>query len=175
MEITLRQLTLQDERSLNHLIQDVESTLPDEKFWLPITKESREHFFDDEWTYFLGAFAEGELVGAAALFFNENEWGESREVLGLESSSIAEFGRAMVRSDFRGKGVMNIISKELLLEAKEKQVEWLLATVHPNNTPSQKTVKAMGMRKSGFCVKEGDYERDIFSCRISSSAENRQL
>ena len=162
MNLSLRHLTEADEHALDLLIQDVEASLLDEKFWLPISETSKAHFFDDEWTYFLGAFAEEELVGAAALFFNENEWGESRQTVGVESTSIAEFGRAMVRSNFRGKGIMNIIANELMQVAKEKPVDYMLATVHPNNVPSQKTVKKMGMEKAGFCVKNGCFERDIF-------------
>ena len=96
------------------------------------------------------------------MFFNENEWGESRQTVGVESTSIAEFGRAMVRSNFRGKGIMNLIATELVKVAKEIPVDYLLATVHPNNAPSQKTVKMMGMGKAGFCVKNGGFERDIF-------------
>ena len=162
MDLTLRQLTEADKNELDLLIQDVEASLPDEKFWLPISKTSKEHFFDNEWTYLLGAFTNGEPVGAAALFFNENEWGESRRTIGIQSTSIAEFGRAMVRSDFRGRGIMNLIATELVKVAKEIPVDYLLATVHPNNVPSQKTVKMMGMEKAGFCVKNGGFERDIF-------------
>ena len=162
MHITLRHLTKSGQHALDLLIQDVEATLPDEKFWLPISETSKAHFFDDEWTYFLGAFVKEELVGAAAMFFNENEWGESRQTIGIESSSIVEFGRAMVRSDFRGKGIMNLIASELLKVAEQKSVDYLLATVHPNNIPSQKTVTRMGMHKAGFCIKNGGFERDIF-------------
>ena len=162
MQIILKHLSKAEEHSLNLLIQDVEATLPDEKFWLPITETSKAHFFDDEWTHFLGAFVHDELVGAAALFFDENEWGASREKLGIQSTSIAEFGRAMIRSDFRGKGIMNMIAAELVRVAKERPVDYLLATVHPNNIPSQKTVTRMGMHKAGFCVKNGGFERDIF-------------
>ena len=166
MDLTLRNLTKSDEHALDLLIQDVEASLLDEKFWLPISETSKAHFFDNEWTYFLGAFAEEELVGAAALFFNENEWGESKQTIGIESTSIAEFGRAMVRSDFRGKGIMNMIANELVQVAKEKPVDCLLATVHPDNIPSQRTVKTMGMEKAGFCVKDGCFERDIFLCEL---------
>ena len=162
MQIVLKHLSKAEEHPLNLLIQDVEATLPDEKFWLPITETSKAHFFDDEWTYFLGAFVYDELVGAAALFFDENEWGESREKLGIQSTSIAEFGRAMIRSDFRSKGIMSMIAAELVRVAKGRPVDYLLATVHPNNVPSQKTVTRMGMQKADFYVKNGGFERDIF-------------
>ena len=162
MNLSLRHLTEEDEHALGLLIQDVEASLPDEKFWLPMSETSKAHFFDDDWTYFLGAFEDDQLVGAAALFFTENEWGESRQTIGIESTSIAEFGRAMVRSDFRGKGIMNMIANELVQVAKEKPVDYMLATVHPDNIPSRRAVKKMGMEKAGFCVKDGCFERDIF-------------
>ena len=71
MNITIRKLQVHDKQQLNALLQDVENHLPQPEFWLPVQQEAYNHFFDDAWTYFAGAFDGNKLIGAAALFFNK--------------------------------------------------------------------------------------------------------
>ena len=157
----LRKLEISDKDKLEKLIQTTEENLENEFFWLPITIESREHFFDNEWTYFLGMFDKDNLIAAVGLFFNKNEYGESEKILKLENYKIAEIGRAMVTPEYRHNGLMNKITKELITYAKKQGIQYLIATVHPQNIPSQKTAAALGMKKREHCVKHGKYERDI--------------
>ena len=159
-EIKVRQLTIEDKPALEKLIKDVEDTVSNKAFWLPISEESENHFFDVSWTVFLGAFLGGELLGALGLFFDENEYGESRDALNLEGN-IAEYGRAMVLSEYRNKGIMNIISKEMNHYVCGYNLEYLVATVHPDNEPSQKFLKKDGFIKKGHIVKMNKYPRDI--------------
>ena len=64
----LRKLELRDKNQLEQLIEKISINLENEFFWLPITDESREHFFDDKWTYFLGMFEKEKLIAAVGLF-----------------------------------------------------------------------------------------------------------
>ena len=157
-----RRLEISDAGRLDKLIDDTFSNLIDDKFFLPISQDVRDLFFDDEQTYFLGAFSSDNLVGAAALLFSEKVWGESRDKIGLNSSSVVEFGLAMVDPSLRGHGIMNTLSAKLLEIALTSDSDYLIATVHPDNAPSQKVIKSLGMKKEGFCIKPGGYERDIF-------------
>lgn len=157
-----RKLEISDADKLDKLIDDTFSNLANEKFFLPISQDVRDLLFDDEQTYFLGAFSSDNLVGAAALLFSEKVWGESRDKIGLDSSSVVEFGLAMVDPSSRGHGIMNTLSSKLLEIALTSDADYLIATVHPDNTPSQKVIKSLGMKKEGFCIKPGGYERDIY-------------
>lgn len=164
----IRKLEKSDESQLEKLIRDVENNLTDETFWLPITEKSRSHFFDEEWTYFLGAFCEDKLIGAVGLFLNENEYGESCEVLKISNKSIAEYGRAMVSPDYRNNGVMTKLSFDLLNYAKGLKIKNIIATVHPDNIASQSVVKKVGFEKKGFVLKYGKYARDIYLLEVSN-------
>lgn len=157
-----RKLEKSDSQKLEDLIKNVENNLDDETFWLPITTKSRENYFNNNWTYFLGAFENDELIGAAALFFNENEFGESCKTLGISFDNIAEYGRAMVRFDQRNKGIMKQILGRLLEEAKKIGIKKVIATVHPNNIPSQKVLINFGFDNKFKVVKNNKYERYIF-------------
>lgn len=158
----IREINLSDEKQLDSLIEEVESNLENRLFWLPISDTSRSHFFDATWTHFVGAFDHDTLVAAVGLFFNENEYGENIEALHLTNDKCAEIGRAMVKVDYRHQGLMQILTEKLMEYAKECGVEKLVATVHPDNIPSQRTFFKLGFEKQGYIVKKNDYERDIF-------------
>lgn len=149
-------------RKLEDLIKNVEDNLEDKTFWLPITDKSREHFFEESWTYFLGAFDGDELIGAAGLFFNEHEFGESCKALGIKNDNIAQYGRAMIRSDYRNKGIMKQILGNLLEHAKKIGIKKIVATVHPKNIPSQKVLTNFKFDNKLKVVKNNRYERYIF-------------
>lgn len=149
-----------DRRALDTLVAEIEKTNNNKLFWLPISDESRDHFLDSDWTIFMGAFRQDKLIGALGLFLNENEYGESRDAIGLEGK-IAEYGRAMVHPDYRGYGLINHLAEGLLPIAKEKGIESLIATVHPENIPSSSFLIRMGFEKCGHIMKNNVYPRDI--------------
>lgn len=158
----IRKLEKSDSQKLEDLIKNVEDNLEDETFWLPITDKSREHFFEESWTYFLGAFEGDELIGAAALFFNEHAFGENCKALGIKNDKIAQYGRAMMRLDYRNKGIMKQILGNLLEHAKKIGIKKIVATVHPNNIPSQKVLTNFKFENKLKVVKNNRYERYIF-------------
>lgn len=158
----IRKLDKSDSQKLEALIKNVEDNLEDKTFWLPITDKSREHFFEESWTYFLGAFDGDELIGAAGLFFNEHEFGESCKALGIKNDNIAQYGRAMIRSDYRNKGIMKQILGNLLEHAKKIGIKKIVATVHPKNIPSQKVLTNFKFDNKLKVVKNNRYERYIF-------------
>lgn len=166
MNVTIRKLQVHDKQQLDALLKDVEGHLAQPEFWLPVQQEAYDHFFDSAWTYFAGVFDDGKLIGAAALFFNEFEWGQSKKLLNLTTNSIAEFGRAMVQHNFRGKGVMGALSAHLLECARSLNIEYMVATVHPNNIASQKVLQKMGLEKQAECVKECGYARSVYAMKL---------
>ena len=158
----VRPLLKSDDAQLSILIATIENSLSDYTFWLPISDASRNHFFDSEWTHFFGAFDGGKLIAAVGLFLNENEYGESRKTVHLENKRVAEIGRAMCAPDFRRKGILNELTEEAIRQAKELDLEVLIATAHPKNVPSQSLLCHFGFAKEGYVIKSKFYERDIF-------------
>ncbi|SFT31972.1 Protein N-acetyltransferase, RimJ/RimL family [Lachnospiraceae bacterium XBD2001] len=167
-KVQIRKLEVTDKESLEKLIGEIELTLQREgnkPYWLPISDISREHFLDDNWTIFMGAFLKQDqgperLIGAMGLFLNANEYGKSCEIIGLKGS-VAEFGRAMVHPEYRNKEVIGRLAYELLPVAKEEKIKYLLATVHPDNKPSWNFVSRIGFVKKGEKNMDTVYPRDI--------------
>lgn len=158
----VRKLEKRDKEQLENLIDEITNNLENEYFWLTINDESRSHFFDESWTYFLGMFDGDKLIATAGLFLNENEYLESQSLLKLEKYKVAEIGRAMVSPEYRGRGMMKIITEELVSEAEHRGIEYLLATAHPSNMPSIKSLESIGMKKEAYFVKNEFFERNIY-------------
>ncbi|MCR5273103.1 MAG: GNAT family N-acetyltransferase [Lachnospiraceae bacterium] len=165
-DLVIRKLDMTDEPSLERLIDVVESNLNDRRLWLPISNASKEHFFDETWTVFYGAFDKDELIGTVGLFLNENEYGESQKEIHFEKYKIAEIGRIMCHPDYRRKGITSKIMKEMMDYATQFELDALLATAHPQNTASQKLLAKYGFKKEGHIIKSCDYERDILIRRM---------
>ncbi len=164
----IKKLTKADRPALFSLIDVIESRLENKAFWLPLNDVAKLHFFDDEWTEFYGMFEDDHLVGAAALFYNEFEFGESLRHLGRRIENVAEIGRAMVHPDHRGKNILFHINLKLLEVAKSKNVKNIVATIHPDNIPSQKSFAKLGLKKECTYTKENGYVRDILLLTIDS-------
>ena len=160
--MNIRKLSIQDRPQLEKLIFAIETSLPNKDFWLPINDTARKHFFDGEWTEFIGVFDSEVLVGAAALFYNEHEYGESASHLCLDGKRIAEIGRAMVHPDYRGQNLLYRLNLRLLEIAREKSIDVILATIHPENMPSKKSFEKLGFKKEKTYLKGGRYLRDIY-------------
>lgn len=162
----IRKITESDREALWGLISDIESTLVSEEFWLPIKETSSSHYFDDSWTEFYGAFDGDRLAGASALFYNSFEFGESLGQLGRSSEGVAEVGRSMVHPDYRGHNLLVKINTELMSVAREKGLSFLLATVHPDNAPSQASFRRLGFTKVRTYMKSDGFVRDIYTYEL---------
>lgn len=160
--MTFRRLTKEDEAQLEELIAVVEEALPQKIWWIPIHKGERERFFREESVCFLGAFDGERLAGTCGLFFDEEEYGDVAKELGITEGSIAELGRCMVHPDYRGQHLMAQLNERLIAIAKEMGLSHLEATVHPDNTPSNRSFQKIGMTKKCTFIRSGSYPRNVY-------------
>jgi RimJ/RimL family protein N-acetyltransferase len=165
--LQFRQLSIDDKAELEELITLTESTIKHSDWWLPISDISRQHFFDEEWTCFYGGFLNEKLISASALFFNENEFGESRDKLGIGTCKIAEIGRCMVNPENQGNNLMFKINSILYSIAKEKEIQYLIATAHPDNLSSCKSLEKLGFVRKNTILKNSKYLRNIYLAEVN--------
>lgn len=177
-----RILDEKDRSQLEELVNIIEANLPDKKWWLPISEESRRDFFNKEKTYFIGAFDGEKLAAACGLFLDENEYYEEIEAIkkacGEETFSItasdsyrvitdvAEIGRCMVKPEYRGQGLMYRINMKLVELAKEMGMEYIVATAHPDNLPSNGSFIKMNMENKCTKMLWGGYLRNVYMMKL---------
>ena len=163
----IRKLTQKDSAAVFELINIIEANLPDKKWWLPIKAEERQNFFNDDYTIFYGAFEGGRLVGASALFLDETEFQDTIAQIKMEGKArVGEIGRCMTLPECRGKNCMYKINLELAKLAQKLKLDYLFATAHPDNKPSNKTLQKLGMQNVGFVVKYEIYPRNILLAKV---------
>ena len=163
--MNIRVLDKNDKAALEQLIFTIENALPVAEWWIPIDDIERSHFFDADWTCFLGAFNDdNELVAASALFFNEHEFAEEAEKLGLDirSTNVAEVGRCMVHPDFRGHNLMCELNKRLCSIARNRGIDTILAVAHPDNIASNSSFRRLGAELKATATVFGSYLRNIY-------------
>ena len=163
--MNIRVLDKNDKAALEQLIFTIENALPVPEWWIPIDDIERSHFFDADWTCFLGAFNDdNELVAASALFFNEHEFAEEAEKLGLDihSTNVAEVGRCMVHPDFRGHNLMCELNKRLCSIARNRGIDTILAVAHPDNVASNSSFRRLGAELKATATVFGSYQRNMY-------------
>lgn len=159
--MVIRKLNRNDRPQFDGLIDIIESSITNSDLWMPIKEEAGSHFFDPSWTLLYGCFEDDRLIGSSALFLNEFEYGESVLAIGDCYPPIGEIGRCMVVPEHRNKGLMLKMNKQLVKEAKKMGLKTLVATAHPENYASNKTLENLGMHVVRCIRKEGKYLRNV--------------
>ena len=159
--IEYRKITIEEKKSLVNLIDKVLQNLERKEFFIPFTTEEIDMMFDDSKVIVYGAYDNNKLVGTAQLYLSENYVEEIKQILSLDSNSVAELGGALVLEEYRNKGIMKELSKRLIEEAKNRSIEYIVITVHPENIASNKAFSYTGA-KVKQTVNLGEYLRNIY-------------
>ena len=161
--IEYRKITIEEKESLVNLIDKVLQNLERKEFFIPFTTEEIDMMFDDSKVIVYGAYDNNKLVGTAQLYLSENYVEEIKQILSLDdSNSVAELGGALVLEEYRNKGIMKELSKRLIEEAKNKSIEYIVITVHPENIASNKAFSYTGA-KVKQTVNLGEYLSRVIS------------
>lgn len=159
--IEYRKITIEEKESLINLIDKVLQNLERKEFFIPFTTEEIDMMFDDSKVITYCAYDNNKLVGTAQLYLSENYVEEIKRMLSLDSNSVAELGGALVLKEYRNKGIMKELSKRLIEEAKNRNIEYIVITVHPENIASNKAFSYTGAKIKQI-VNFGGYLRNIY-------------
>ncbi len=138
--IEYRKIDITEKDNLKKLIDIVLNGLERKEFFIPFTEEEINMMFDSSIAITYGAYDNNKLVGTAQLYLNENYVNEIKEILELKNNKIAELGGALVLKEYRNKGIIKNLLSILIKEAENKNYDYLVATVHPENIASNKAV-----------------------------------
>lgn len=144
--MTIRELTPSDREAFFNLTHAVVDALENKDFLIPMTEEEANATFrNDSEDVVLGAFLNDTLVATLGLFHDIRDYAEE---LPDEYRSLngAEIGEAMVRPDLRRNGLMNNLFETLQSYIQASDLDFLLATAHPDNISNHL------IQKSGFTL-----------------------
>ncbi len=126
---------------------------------------------DDGWLtpqhdVLFGKFDGDKLIGVSGLLLDSSFYGELQEALGLQDKKITEMGVSLVLREYRGQNIMYQINKQAIEKAKELGYEKIVATAHPENSASCKSIEKSGFVKKGEIKRKGKYLRNIYLLEI---------
>jgi len=159
--IEFRILTKNDEKILDDCINEIEKTIENHDWWLPIHQKEKNLFLDENRTVFLGAFDKDKLIGASALSLKEEDFSQYSSLLGFKAK-FGKLGRSMVLPEYRGNNYMYQMNSYLTDIAKKQNYDYLLTIAHPENIASISSLKKLGMKKVKEFIKDKKYLRNIF-------------
>ena len=100
------------------------------------------------------------------LFYDEEDFADIVKLLGLEGCRVAEIAECMTLPLSRGNNFMFKINSVLVQRAKEKGIEYLIATAHPDNNASNHSLQKLGMKIKGQFYRYGKYYRNYLVMKI---------
>ena len=163
--MTIRRLTPSDKESFFSLSKTVVDALENKDFLIPMTEEEASvTFYADSEDIVLGAFDGNRLVATLGLFHDIHDYSEvmPEHFLSLKG---AEIGEAMVSPELRRSGLMNGLLASLKAIISRSDLDFLLATAHPDNISNHL------MQKDGFTLhkvfERCGYTRNMYFLKLN--------
>jgi len=164
--IKIRKLKKEEKNKIIEFYNIIEKDLEDKNFWLPIKEKEEKEFFKDT-SIFYGAFDNNKLVGLSSLFIDKNVFKDLIDEKDFNSNiKIGKITRMAVLKEYRGNNLVYKINLKLKEIAKKLNIKYLIAILHPDNIPSNKSFQKLGMQKEKFIIKDNIYPRNILKLNL---------
>ena len=79
---------------------------------------------------------------------------------------MCELGTALVKKEYRNQGIMQKLIKMQIDIAKELNFEYIIATIHPENLPSNIAFEKNGFNVEGQAIFRENYLRNLCVLKI---------
>ena len=166
MEKIIR-LTKAHHKDFVNINKVIRETITNSSWFMPISIDHLENIFDANSTLVVyGAEVDGKIACVSAYDTDKEEWCELTRALGIESDKVAEIGCSMTLPEYRGKNLMHKVNLELVKDAKQKGFEYLVATAHPDNVASNKSLAKLGMECKAQIVRANKYLRNVYMIKL---------
>ena len=146
--LTLRCLTPSDRASHEAMSRDIVATLSSPVMLIPMTPSEYDSTFTSESNDVVyGLFdSEERLVATSSLLHDVRDYAGNVELADILTHRCAEIGESMVLPAWRGHGYMLMLNRLIKTEAERQGIEYMLATAHPDNTASNRSLRQLGYR-----------------------------
>lgn len=161
-----RRIKKEEKEALKELEAKVYNELERKDFFMPPSDEIIDLMFDNDQIIAYGAYHRGKLIATAQLYVAERFVCDQREILELGDTKLAGLGGSIVLSEYRKNGIMTSLSTILIQEAKRRNIEQIIITIHPENVASNATYTKMGAEKM-ITMNCGDYLRNVYLLNVS--------
>ncbi|MCD8080415.1 MAG: GNAT family N-acetyltransferase [Bacteroides sp.] len=135
--------------------------------YIPFTEKEIEAAFDDSGEVVLyGVVDKDTLAAVSGLFADVSDIAPELASLQVDPEKTVEIGGCMTLPEYRNKGYMLSLNRELLRIARQKGYRYVVATAHPDNIASSRSLMKAGMEKVKAFYRHGDYLRDLYLLQL---------
>lgn len=147
----IRELNESDAKDFSELIIDMYSNLENLEWFtpMPYDTENVTNIIKNNRFYIIGAFENNELIAVTSLDYKCGKLiGKIDFPKYVNVNKLVEFGFTMVKSSYRGNGIMKELVKELIEKTKNDGFDYAFGKVHINNLASYKSLLKLGFTKA---------------------------
>lgn len=165
--LTLRCLTPEDRALHKTMSENIVATLVSPVMLIPMTDaEYDETYTEQSEDVVYGILdAEGRLVATSSLLHNVVDYAANPELSEILKHRCVEIGESMVLPEYRGNGYMLMLNRLIKAEAIKQGMEYMLATAHPDNIASNKSLRKLGYRLVKTFDRHG-YLRNLYVMKL---------
>ena len=149
------------------LSESVYNNLENKEWYIPMSQENMKTALENKLFTVVGAVKNGTLAGVSLIDRTADEFAQLSEVAGVGMDKKgAELGACMVLPEYRGNNLMHLMNVELVKLARQSGIEYLVATAHPDNIASNKSLVKLGFELQAEIIRDGHYLRNSYYMEI---------
>lgn len=145
MEQNFIKLGSVDFDALWELSESICATLENPDYLIPYTEQEAKQVLGDPAQAVFGLFCGGKLICSGAAERDLDAFDGEWEQMGIDKDKTVELGESMTLPEHRGQGLMLRVNTLLCSWAKENGYEYAVATAHPDNAASNRSLQKLGM------------------------------
>lgn len=158
-----KRISKEDEKQVRYLVNNVFENLEREDFLIPWTEEQMDRFFNEDYSFLLGAYDNNKLIAMSQIFTPREIEEEYYDILNISrSKSICELGGFLVLPEYRNKGIMTKLSEMSCELVNELNFDYIISTVHPKNIASNKIVQKLGFELYITLTTQSGFLRNLY-------------
>lgn len=152
--------------NLKQIIDITLKNIQNADWFIPLDPGNIDNIFDINICEIYGVFDNDELLAISGLFWDESDYADIKQILNIADKKVAEIAECITLPKARGNNYMLTLNKLLLQKAKEKGYEYVIATAHPDNIASNKSLTKLGMTTNNQFMRYDKYLRNIYRIKI---------
>ena len=161
--IEIKKLDCNDLPAVRHVMDIVRGSLANDSWFIPMSEETMEGMFSCNTTLTVyGAFVDGILAAIALIDTDVDEMADLTTAMNLPSNTGGELGACVVLPEYRGQHLMHLVCSHLVTVAKDMGLAYLVASAHPDNVASNRSLKKLGMEHRQTLVRGEKFLRNAY-------------
>ncbi|MCR5312668.1 MAG: GNAT family N-acetyltransferase [Bacteroidaceae bacterium] len=164
--MVIKILNPEDRHLHEEMSKQIVANLPREDFLIPMSEAEYDETFKKGSPDVVYALFEGEnMVATSSMLHDVRDYASEPEMSDILLGKCIEIGECMVLPSHRGQNLMFMLNNLIIDTARERGVEYILATAHPDNIASNTSLQHLGLKLIKTFDRHG-YLRNLYAMKL---------